>query len=219
MESVSTYQKRLRALLSPEERQLFVSLKTPHKIQDYLDTLEINFEESGETTMSPRRVIRIGKAHCIEGALLAATSLAYHGSPPLLLDFQTLSIDEDHVIAVFKQDGLWGAISKTNHAILRWRDPLYRSVRELAMSYYHEYYMDDGRKTLATFSRPFDLRRYAPKRWVTAEEDLEWLCVDLDESTHTPIAPRALLRGTRPASPIERELLNHREWQKPESKR
>ncbi len=124
-----TYQHKLHALLSPAEHRVMRKLSTPQKIQDYLDSLPINFEEKGETILSPRRVLRERKAHCIEGAFFAAASLAYHGYPPLLMDFRTLPNDEDHVVAVFKEKGHWGAISKTNHAILRWRDPVYRSAR------------------------------------------------------------------------------------------
>ncbi len=140
------YQKKLHTLLSPTERQIFEKLKTPQHMQAFLDRLPINFERAGEEGIySPREVIKKKKAQCMEGALLAAAALAYHGQKPLLMDFQTLPKDEDHVITVFKQDGLWGAISKTNHAILRWRDPIYKSPRELAASYFHEYYLRSGK--------------------------------------------------------------------------
>ena len=142
------YVTRLKQLLTPPESDLFQKLSTPQKIQDYLDTLSINFESSGETYMSPRRVLRAKTAHCFEGALLAATALSYHGQRPLLLDFRTIPADEDHVVALFQQNGYWGAISKTNHAILRYREPVYKSVRVLAMSFFHEYLMRDGRKSL-----------------------------------------------------------------------
>lgn len=165
--------------------------------------------------MSPRRVLREKKAHCIEGAMFAAAALAYHGHPPLLLDFQTPPKDYDHVVALFKKDGLWGSISKTNHLILRWRDPVYRTVRELAMSFFHEYYMSDGSKTLRAYSRPFDLRRYTPERWVIAEEDLDWLAVDLDDSPHFPIAPKKALRDLRRASKLERTAVDLIEWPEP----
>src|SRR3990167_6661781 len=114
------YSDRFRYLLTCPERILLKKLSTPQKIQNYLDTLPINFERTGETCMSPRATIRAKTAHCIEGAFLAAAALAYHGHTPLLMDFQTLPDDEDHVITLFKQNGRWGAISKTNHAILRY---------------------------------------------------------------------------------------------------
>src|SRR3989338_7482265 len=148
------YQQELREILSPIERRIFVRLNSARKIQDYLDTLSINFEIKKETYMSPRRVIREKTAHCFEGALFACAALAYHGKKPLLLALVTIDRDEDHVVALFKENGLWGAISKTNHPILRYRDPVYKSIRELAMSYFHEYIMDDGTKSLRIYSKP-----------------------------------------------------------------
>lgn len=206
------YQRELRALLSPAEQKVFSKLSTPLKIQEFLDELPINFEPLGEDTIySPRRVLREKKAHCVEGALFAAAALAYHGRPPLLLDIQTKACDEDHVLAMFKQEGHWGAISKTNHGILRWRDPVYKTVRELAMSYFHEYIVADGEKTMLAYSRPFDLSRYDP-HWVVAELDLVQLICDLDDSPHVPVAPKRLLRTVRRAQPIETKILNVTEW-------
>ena len=103
-------------------------------------------------------------AHCAEAAVFAAAALAYHGRPPLLMDIRALPRDQDHIVTLFRERGLWGAISKTNHAVLRWRDPIYRSVRELAMSYAHEYCLPGGKKSMLSYSKPFSLARYAPKR-------------------------------------------------------
>lgn len=211
---MNTYTQGLHTALSPEERRVFVKLDTPKKIQDFLDTFPVNFER-GEKIQSPRKVLRTGKAHCIEGALLAATALAYHGGVPLLLDFQTIPADEDHVIAVFKQNGLWGAVSKTNHAVIRWRDPVYKNIRELAMSYFHEYLMWDGKKSLRAFSaKPFDLSRYKPERWVTTEKDLGWLAGDLDWAPHSPAVPKKSIKHLRKASPIELSAMKLTEWKK-----
>ncbi len=204
---VKKYKEQMQALLSPAERKLLQKLSTPKKIQDYLDTLKVNFEVDGETLMSPRRVMRTGRAHCIEAALLAAAALAYHGRPPYLMDFQTREYDEDHVVAIFKENNLWGALSKTNHAMLRWRDGVYSSPRELAMSYFHEYTMSDGRKTMLAYSKPFDMRQYPPERWLTVEEDLEWVAEDLDTAPHFPAAPKNILRTLRPTAQIERKIL------------
>ncbi len=205
------YPNQLRVLLSPAERAVFEKLRTPVAVQTYLDHLPINFELAGETIYSPRRVLRHKKAHCVEGALFAAASLAYQGRTPWLLDIQTAPYDDDHVLALFKEDGHWGAISKTNHTILRWRDPVYKTVRELAMSYFHEYIVVDGEKTMRAYSRPFDLSRYAP-HWVVAEEDLVQLIVDLDDSPHSPVAPRKAMKNLRNAQPIEAKVLNITEW-------
>lgn len=209
------YRDKLKAVLSPAERRIFTGLNSPRKIQDYLDTLSINFETKGETYMSPRRVMREKTAHCFEGALLAAAAFAYHGSKPLLLDLQTIDRDEDHVVALFTEDGLWGAISKTNHPILRYRDPVYKTVRELAMSYFHEYIMDDGTKSLRTLSKPFDLSKYSPERWITEEKDLDWLVEALDNSKHFAIAQPKSIRKLRKASKLEVKAVNHTEWPSP----
>lgn len=218
------YRDQLRALLSPAERTLFKKLSTPYKIQDYLEALPQNFSyKAGETCRSPRRILQERRAYCFEGAVLAAAALAYHGYKPLLLDLQTTNDDEDHVVALFsvqdrsavggKERKLWGAISKTNHPMLRWRDPVYKTVRELAMSYFHEYFLPDtGKKTLLAYSRPFDLSRYAPERWVTAQASLDWLAEDMDTSRHFPIASTHSLRLTRRASKIERAACMLEEW-------
>ncbi len=207
------YADRIKLILTTKERALFKRLSTPIKIQDYLDTLPINFEVTGETYLSPRLVLQRKTAHCMEGALLAAAALAYHGAKPQLLDLQTAAEDDDHVVALFQQGGRWGAISKTNHAILRYRDPVYASVRELALSYFHEYFLEEnGKKTLRAYSAPFDLSRFAPEKWMTATEDLDWLAGELDWSRHFPIVSKKVLRALRPASKVERRAISLTEW-------
>ncbi|MEN9338259.1 MAG: hypothetical protein RIQ41_573, partial [Candidatus Parcubacteria bacterium] len=140
--------------LTDKEKNFLKSLSTPAKIQDYLDTLQFNHEEGGETCMSPRHVLRTKQAHCIEGAMLAAVALMFQGRPPLLLNLKVnTSKDDDHIVVLFEENGYWGALSKTNHAVLRFRDPVYKSVRELAMSYFHEYFLvKDGTKTMRGYS-------------------------------------------------------------------
>jgi hypothetical protein len=208
------YARQLRATLSDAEARIFRTLTTPQKIQDFIDTLAINMEADARTYMSPRRVLATGQAHCVEGALLAAAALAYHGERPLLLDFQAAFDDEDHVVALFRANGHWGAISKTNHPGLRYRDPVHQSVRSLVASYFHEYYLWDGRKSLRFFSEPFDLTRFAPQDWVTAPRDLDWLVHALDASAHHPIIPKGNLRKIRPASAFEIHASSAVEWLK-----
>ena len=205
----------MKKILNARELRIFQRLSTPQKIQDYLDSLPINFEVPIETYMSPRRVLRAETAHCLEGALLAAAALAYHGQRPLLMDFRTLPDDEDHVVTLFKQNGRWGAISKTNHAILRYRDPVYRTVRELAMSYFHEYLMWNGRKSLESYSAPFDMQKYAPEKWVTTEKDLFWVVDALDRAKHFPIVPKKNRRLLRPAAKVELRAMKIVEWKPP----
>src|SRR3989344_8107116 len=133
---------------SKGEIELFRKLDSPQKIQDYLNSIPFNFQVKKVTFMSPRLVLKNKKAHCVEGAMLASAILEFHGWKPLILDLRSTEkpYDYDHVVSVFKLNGCFGAISKTNHAVLRFREPVYKSVRELAMSYFHEYFLDNGRK-------------------------------------------------------------------------
>jgi hypothetical protein len=189
--------------LSPAEENIFQKLSTPAKIQDFLNTLPYNFEVDGETCRSPRQVLQHKKAHCLEGAYLAAAVLWYHGHPPLLLDLRSTKQDLDHVVALFKKDGYWGAISKTNHAVLRYREPIYQSIRELAVSYFHEYFLDNGNKTLREYSRAFSLKQYGTS-WITSADDLWEIGADLDDSSHGSILPKGFVsKSLRKADEIE----------------
>jgi len=171
------------------------ALRTPEDIQQFVIGLHANFEEEGDTLRSVRGVLRHRKAHCIEAAFTAACALWLQGLPPLLLDL-TAKGDSDHVIAVFKRGGGWGAISKSNHVWLRWRDPVYRSPRELVMSYFHEY-TNKQRKSLRTYSLPVDLRRFPTDMWVTNDEDCWDVGAALCDVKHfrilTPAQARRLL--------------------------
>lgn len=205
----------LRALLSPAERRLFARLDTPNKIQDFLDKTPANFEVDGDTVRSPRMMLKARMAHCAEAALFAAAALMFHGRQAWLMDLRALPRDQDHVVTLFRERGLWGAISKTNHAILRWRDPIYQSARELAMSYAHEYCLPGGKKSLMEFSRPYSLTRHAPARWVIAESDLHWLMDALDDSPHLPLAPPQAMRARRRSAKIELRAQDVVEWPDP----
>ena len=200
--------------LSKKEEWLFKRLSTPQKIQDYLNSIPNNFEEHSETCMSPRRVMREKKAHCIEGAIFAGAVLWYHGKKPLVLHFSTTKRDEDHVIALFKEGGLWGAISKTNHAILRYRDPVFKTIRELALSYFNEYYeYGNGKKSLRGYTSPINLKIFG-NDWVTEERELWGISDELTGSKHIPIVPKNILKKLRPADPIELKILIHTDWKK-----
>ncbi len=202
--------------LSSKELAVLKRLSTPHKIQDFLDKLPINYEKGGDTCRSPRVALREGKLHCIEGAFIAAVALWLQGERPLLLDLKTLNIDidSDHVVALYKKNGYWGAISKTNRAVLRFRDPIYKTVRELAFSYFHEYFLPStGQKTLRSYSRPFSLKRFGTN-WITSEECLWDIAEALDNSQHFPIIPKGNEKHLRNASAIERKAGSITEWNK-----
>ncbi len=189
--------------LSPQEHKLFESLSTPAKIQDYLDSIHINFERHGDTNMSPRMVIKTKRAHCMEGAMLAAAALWYHDKEPFLLDLRTAANDFDHVVALFKEHSHWGAISKTNHAVLRYREPIYKTIRELALSYFHEYFVASGLKTLREYSHPFSLKYLAKTDWLITKEDLWDVAEALDNSKHYYLINAKQVKTLRKAHPTE----------------
>jgi len=187
---------------SKKEIALMQKLNTPAKVQDFLNSLRFNFEKDGETLSSPIVVLRRRSAHCLEGALFGAYILSLHGFKPFILHLQTTRNDYDHVIALFKQQGLWGALSKTNHAVLRYREPIYRSIRELVMSYFHEYFLDNGVKTLRRYSRPLNLNIFEAG-WPTAKEDLWGIDEELDRIRHYNFLPQNFAPKLRLADKVE----------------
>lgn len=187
-------------------------LKSPEKIQVYLDTLAINFENHGDTHYSPRMVLQHQKAHCIEGALLAAAALWLNGQEPLLMDLRSAKGDYDHVVALYKKNGYWGAISKSNHATIRWRDPVYKTPRELALSYFHEWFPEKtGVRTLRSFSKPVSMKKFG-ESWITSTDELWWVDDVLNRATHFPIAPLSNLRNARKADSMEIRAGSITEW-------
>src|SRR5689334_8121276 len=178
----------------PAERAVFRRLTTPEKIQRFLDDLAYNKEHDGETCRSPRRVLRDRTAHCMEGALFAAAALRMIGHPPLLLDLEAVR-DDDHVLAIFRARGLWGALAKSNYSGLRYREPVYRTLRELVMSYFEHYYNLKREKTLRRYSRPVNLARFDSIQWMSSEEDV-WPIPDrLCEVAHAEILTPQATRG------------------------
>ncbi len=179
----------------PDELATLRKLKRPDKIQDFLDNrLGYNKEKEGETCRSPRTVLRDRLAHCIEGALFAAAALRVHGYPPLLLDLEAVR-DDDHVLAVFREGGHWGAIAKSNYSGLRFREPVYRTLRELVLSYFEHYYNTKAEKTLRAYSRPVNLARFDRLNWMTAKEDVWFIPEYLSRIPHIPILRPAMTRS------------------------
>lgn len=207
----------LQSGLTPDEYKALARLTTPIKIQDFLDSLPMNWEKKGDTHMSPRRVLHEKKAHCIEGAMLAATALWIHGEPPLVMNISAKlgKGDVDHVVALYKRGGYWGAISKTNHSTIRFRDPMYRTLRELALSYFHEWFFNTtGEKTLECYSKPLNLKRFGTD-WITSEKDLWNIADALSILPHYQLVPKGNWRYVRKADAMEIRAGKLIEW--PES--
>lgn len=197
-----------------EEQKILQSLSTPAKIQDFLNTLEFRIVGANETCASPRSVLKHRQAQCMEGAMFAAAALRFHGHKPLIVDLVATKHDADHVIAVFKIDGFWGAISKTNHGVLRYREPVYQSIRELVMSYFHEYFLQSNRKkTLRSFSRPLDLSRFDDLDWETNTKPNWFIPEHLTTIPHTPILTTTQIQKLRPADHIEVRMAAIEEWE------
>lgn len=182
-------------VFTADERAVFRRLSSPEKIQRFLDCeLAYNKEPDGPTCRSPRRVLRDRVAHCMEGALFGAAALRALGYPPLLLDLEAVR-DDDHVLAVFRARGFWGAIAKSNYSGLRYREPVYRTVRELVMSYFEHYYNLRKEKTLRRYSRPVNLEAFDAIGWMTAEDDVWEIPDRLCTVAHTSILPPPVVRS------------------------
>lgn len=197
-----------------KELKILKKLNTPKKIQDFLNRMPFNFEEDGDIVLSPMSVLEKKTCHCVEGAVLTALALRVNGFPPLVVDLEATDDDLDHVVAVYKQYGKWGAISKTNHGVLRYREPIYNSVRELAMSYFHEYFDSRGRKNMRTFSAPVNLKRFDKKGWMNTKESIDYIPEYLCEIKHYPILNRKQIANLRRADPIEIKTGEITEWKK-----
>jgi len=201
--------------LTPREFAILKRLSTPAKIQAFLNTIPINHEIGGETVLSVREVLRQRRAHCIEGAMLAAAALWANGDQPLVMHLDCDTSDYPHVIALFRRGGAWGAISKTNGTPLRYRDPIYRSLRELALSDFHEYYNKRGHKTLRSYSMSFDLRRIEAAEWVTASKSC-WKTHDrITELRHFPLITARQERLLTRRDPFERKAGKIVEYPRP----
>jgi len=180
-----------------EELRLLDSLDRPIRIQRFLDGIEYDTKED---TRSPRWVMKEKAAHCFEGAMFAAACLSRLGYPPLILDLEAVN-DDDHVIAVFRENGRWGAVAKSNFTTLRFREPAYRSLRELAMSYFDLYFNTAREKTLRSYSRPLNLERYAKDCWMTTDRDLEYIGRDLSRTRHYPLITKKMAGNLEKVEP------------------
>ncbi len=200
-------------MFNPKEKALLKKLSTPALVQDFLNSLPFNFEPKGETLKSPLFTLRAGNAHCFEGALLGAYILSLHGFKPAIIHLESTNDDYDHVVTVFKLNGLFGALSKTNHAVLRYREPVYKNIHELVMSYFHEYFLDNGLKTLRRYSEPLYLNKFG-KEWITSDKNLWDIDKKLDRVKHYDILPKTYIKKLRKADKIEIEAGKITEWNK-----
>jgi hypothetical protein len=208
------YARREDLGLTSAEFAVLRRLDTPERIQRFLFDLKQNFEPHGDTCRPVRIVLRTRSSHCIEGAMLAACALWVHGEPPLLMDLRAVR-DYDHVVALFRRGGGWGAISKTNCIGLRWRDPVYRTLRELAMSWFHEYYNRRDHKTLREYSRPFDLRRIDPAIWVSGEKNAWPVAEALEATPHYDLVTRTQAKRLTRRDAFERRIGDLQQYRKP----
>ncbi|MEY2561335.1 MAG: hypothetical protein QOG51_1750 [Verrucomicrobiota bacterium] len=193
---------------APSELRTLRTLKTPVGIQRFLDDMPYHLAGTG---WSPRRVLREKTAHCLEGAIFAAAALRAIGFPPLILDLEA-DQDTDHVIAVFKSRGHWGAIAKSNFAGCRYREPVYRTLRELALSYFNIYFNLRGERTLRRYSRPVNLARFDRRHWMTSEKDIWYMAEYLCDIPHTRLLKRGLEKHLTRVDPRtwKSEMIGHR---------
>jgi hypothetical protein len=182
--------KAFEQALTSSELRIIDHLTSPRKIQDFIDELAYSTEDFYRC---PARVVKERTALCVDGALFAASVLRRLGYPPLIMEMFANHRDDDHFLAVFKQDGHWGAISKGNFVGLRFREPVFRNLRELVLSYFEQYYNVDREKTLRSYSKPLNLEQFDKYYWMTTEEPLELITQRLDSFRKVPVLTRRMI--------------------------
>lgn len=179
-----------------EEKVFLKGFKDPWSIQIFLDSVAYN---PAYECRSPRWVIRKRSAHCFEGALFAAAALDFLGYKPLIVDMKAFN-DDDHVIAVFREEGYWGAVAKSNFTSLRFREPVYRSLRELIMSYFDFFFNIYGEKSLRSYSLPFNLSLFNKRNWAITDDDLEYIGDKIESLYHFPVVSEKMINKLNIAS-------------------
>jgi hypothetical protein len=180
-----------QALTKSEQRRI-AQLSTPRKIQDFLDQLPYSVES---IYRCPLRVFREHTAHCLDGALFGAAALHRLGNPPLILNMIANDEDDDHLLALYKRDGHWGAVAKSNFVELRFREPIYRNLRELVMSYFEQFYSLERKKTLRSYTVPLNLKIFDKLHWMTSDRTVERIGARLDEIRKVPLLTRRMIHG------------------------
>lgn len=178
--------------LTTSEQRLVSGLSTPNKIQSLLDELTYS---SDEFYRCPHRVVRDRLAHCFDGALFAAAALRLIGYPPLIIDMIPNERDDDHILALFKANGHWGALAKSNFVGLRFREPVYRNLRELVMSYFEQYYNVMREKTLRAYTLPLNLKAFDKFDWMSSDDHLERIATRLDQLKRIPLITSEMVAG------------------------
>ena len=178
------------AAFTPAELRKLLSFKDPYGVQRFLDDTPYHL---ADTAWSPRRVLRERKSHCLEGAIFAAAALRALGFPPLIIDFEAEN-DTDHVLAVYRIKGHWGAVAKSNYTGCRYREPVYRTLRELAMSYFNIYFNMRRERTLRNYSRPVNLARFDHLDWMTTEKPVWFIPFHLVDIPHIKLLPPGTIR-------------------------
>jgi len=178
--------------LRESERRIWSQLTSPIMIQAFLDKLPYSMETGYRC---PLRVLRERVAHCFDGALFAAAALRRLGNPPLILNMISNNEDDDHILALYKRDGYWGAIAKSNFAGLRFREPVYRTLRELVMSYFEQFYNVERKKTLRSYTMPLHLKAFDKFNWMRSDPPIEKIGSRLDEIRKVHILTRGMIAG------------------------
>ncbi len=184
------------------------ALKTPAGIQRFVDDLPYNLSY---TARSPRKVLHDRTASCLEGGIFAAAALRILGFPPLIFDLEA-EADTDHVVAIFKVRESWGAVAKSNFAGCRYREPVYRSLRELAMSYFNIYFNLRWERTLRRYSRPVNLARFDRLDWMTTPKPTWFIAEHLCDIPHIPLLTSTMAKNLTRVDPrtIKAEMVGHR---------
>jgi hypothetical protein len=180
--------------LTESEHGMIAQLTTPRKIQDFLDGLPYSVES---IYRCPLRVLRENTAHCFDGALFGAAALRLLGYPPLVLNMPAIAEDDDHLLALYKRDGHWGALAKSNFVGLRFREPIYRTLRELVMSYFDQFYSVERKKTLRSYTVPLNLKTFDKLNWMTSDDPLQRIGDRLDEIRKVPLLTRPMIAVSR----------------------
>jgi hypothetical protein len=183
--------KTFERMATKNERRMLGRLTTPFRLQSFLDELPYRSEE---IYRSPLRVLRDRRGHCFDGAVLAAAALWRMGYPPFILELLPNKRDDDHLLAVYRLEGCWGAVAHSNFTGLRYREPVFRTLRELVMSYFEEFYNLHREKTLRGFTSPVNLTAFDSHLWMTRDATMGEVAKRLDRVPHRRLLTPKMVR-------------------------